>query len=79
MTSPGTAQDLLDRITEGLDQGRTLAVRRVQRFDSRDLDEETEDSLRDLAQDLRNELHHIVGLLQEVLHTDLPALKRHLS
>jgi hypothetical protein len=51
----------------------------VERFDSRDLGEESADSIRDLATDLRIDLHHIQGLLEEVVGRDIPALRRRLS
>ncbi len=62
-----------------LEQGSATAQQRVEGFNSRDLDEESEDSLRDLATGLRNDLHHIQGLLEEVLSSEIPALKGRLS
>jgi hypothetical protein len=79
MSLTSASQDLLQEITQRLEQGRATARQRVERFDSRDLDEESEDSLRDLAMDLRNDLHHIQGLLDEVLSSEIPALRGQLS
>jgi hypothetical protein len=79
MTSTSVNQGLLEEIILRLEQGRATAQQRVEGFDSRDLDEESEDSLRDLAMALRNDLHHIQGLLEEVLTSEIPALKGQLS
>ncbi|MCP9928090.1 hypothetical protein [Cyanobium sp. CH-040] len=79
MSSTSVSQDLLEEIVRRLEQARATAQQRVERFDSRDLDEESEDSIRDLATDLRNDLHHIQGLLEEVLGSDMPALRGRLS
>jgi hypothetical protein len=69
------ALDVLEEIVLRLQQGHSTAADRVRRFNSLDLDEESEDSLRSAAIDLRNDLHHIEGLLQEVLTNDVPALR----
>lgn len=79
MTSASVSLDLLEEIALRLEQGRATARQRVEGFDSRDLDDESEDSLRDLAMGLRNDLHHIQGLLEEVLTSDIPALRGQLS
>jgi len=79
MSSTSVSLDLLQEIVGRLEQARTTARQRVERFDSRDLDEESEDSIRDLATDLRNDLHHIQGLLEEVIDRDIPALRGRLS
>ncbi|MFO8236782.1 MAG: hypothetical protein R6U00_00725 [Prochlorococcaceae cyanobacterium] len=70
---------LLEEIAQRLEQGKMSVQQRVERFDSRDLDEESEDSIRDLAISLRNDLHHIQGLLEEILTSEIPALRGHLS
>lgn len=75
MTQADVAQDLLQQIHQRLDLARRTAAERVRRFDGRDLDEESEDSLRDLATDLRQDLHHVQGLLEEVISQHLPALR----
>jgi hypothetical protein len=75
MTSTSASQGLLEEIAQRLEQGRATAQRRVEEFDRRDLDEESEDSLRDLAIGLRNDLHHIQGLLEEVLTSEIPPLR----
>lgn len=79
MTSTSVSLDLLEEIAQRLEQGRATAQQRVEGFDSRDLDDESEDSLRDLAMGLRNDLHHIQGLLEEVLTSEIPALRGQLS
>jgi hypothetical protein len=79
MSSASVSLDLLQEIVGRLEQARATARQRVERFDSRDLDEESEDSIRDLATDLRNDLHHIQGLLEEVVDRDIPALRGRLS
>jgi len=79
MTSTSVSLDLLEEIVQRLEQGRATALQRVEGFDSRDLDDESEDSLRDLAMGLRNDLHHIQGLLEEVLTSEIPALRGQLS
>jgi hypothetical protein len=78
MTSTSVSLDLLEEIAQRLEQGRATARQRVEGFDSRDLDE-SEDSLRDLAMGLRNDLHHIQGLLEEILTSEIPALRGQLS
>jgi hypothetical protein len=75
MSSTSVSQSLLEEIALRLEQGRAIAGQRVERFDRRDLDEESEDSICDLAMDLRNDLHHIQGLLEEVLSSEIPALR----
>jgi hypothetical protein len=79
MSSSSVSQGLLEEIALRLEQARETARHRVERFDRRDLDEESEDSLRDLAMDLRNDLHHIQGLLDELLSSEIPALRGQLS
>ncbi|MGB5134393.1 MAG: hypothetical protein WBN89_04385 [Prochlorococcaceae cyanobacterium] len=79
MSSASVSQDLLEEIVRRLEQARATAQQRVEQFDSRDLDEESEDSIRDLATELRNDLHHIQGLLEEVVGRDIPALRGRLS
>lgn len=79
MSSISVSQSLLEEIATRLEQGRATAQQRVERFDSRDLDEESEESVRDLAIALRNDLHHIQGLLEEVLTGEIPALRGQLS
>jgi hypothetical protein len=79
MTSTSVSLDLLEEIAQRLEQGRATARQRVEGFDSRDLEDESEDSLRDLAMGLRNDLHHIQGLLEEVLTSEIPALRGQLS
>ncbi|KEF41854.1 MAG: hypothetical protein ER33_08875 [Cyanobium sp. CACIAM 14] len=69
------SQDLLEEIVQRLEQGRATAQQRVEGFDSRDLEDESEDSLRDLARGLRDDLHHIQGLLEELLTSEIPALR----
>ncbi len=75
MTSTSVSQGLLEEIAQRLEQSKATAQQGVEGFDSRDLDEEREDSLRDLAMGLRNDLHHIQGLLEEVLTSEIPALR----
>ncbi len=79
MSLTSVSQGLLEEIAQRLEQGRATAQQRVERFDSRDLDEESEDSIHDLVVDLRNDLHHIQGLLEEVLNSEIPALRGQLS
>lgn len=75
MSSTSVSHSLLEEIAQRLEQGRATAQQSVERFDSRDLDEESEDSIRDLAMGLRNDLHHIQGLLEEVINSEIPALR----
>lgn len=79
MSSTSVSLTLLEEIAQRLEQGKMSVQQRVERFDSRDLDEESEDSIRDLAISLRNDLHHIQGLLEEILTSEIPALRGHLS
>jgi coenzyme F420-reducing hydrogenase alpha subunit len=75
MTSTSVSQGLLEEIAQRLEQAKATAQQRVERFDRLDLDEESEASMRDLAVGLRNDLHHIQGLLEEVLTSEVPALR----
>ena len=75
MTSTSVSLVLLEEIAERLEQARATAHQRVERFDRTDLDEQSEDSIRDLAVGLRNDLHHIQGLLDEIVTSEIPMLR----
>lgn len=79
MSSTSVSKGLLEEIAQRLEQGRATAQQSVERFDIRDLDEESEDSIRDLAIALRNDLHHIQGLLEKVLNSEISALSGQMS
>lgn len=79
MTSTSVSLVLLEEIAQRLEQARATAQQRVERFDRLDLDEESEDSMRDLALGLRHDLHHIHGLLEEIVTSEIPMLKGQLS
>jgi hypothetical protein len=75
MTSTSVSLVLLEEIAQRLEQARATARQRVERFDRLDLDEESEDSIRDLAVGLRDDLHHIHGLLEEMVTSEIPMLR----
>lgn len=75
MTSTSVSLVLLEEIAERLEQARATARQRVERFDRLDLDQESEDSMRDLAVGLRNDLHLIQGLLEEIVTSEIPMLR----
>jgi hypothetical protein len=75
MTSTSVSLVLLEEIAQRLEQARATARQRVERFDRLDLDEESEDSMRDLAVALRNDLHLIHGLLDEIVTSEIPMLR----
>lgn len=79
MTSTSVSQGLLKEIAQRLEQGKATAQQWVDGFESRDLDEESQDYLRDQAMGRRNDLHHILDQLEGVLTSEIPALRGRLT